>query len=241
MGRPDEAMRYIDTAIRLDPRTPALFQYYLGAVQFNQEKFGAAAQSFERAAALNPNDQFAYLALGATYGFLGRKHDATIAIGRYNELAVEQGGIPAAVENAAYDVNFCFGATPEDVAERLGKGLRLAGVPENLRQGEFVEKNRLTAREIRALMFGHRVHGRSSLTGDKYAASLTDEGVASLSGVWILPVLASVPGAAEFKKDDLCITIDVAIYCGAVIRNPGGTAARQNEFIWRGYTFSRVE
>lgn len=241
LGQPDEAMGYINAAIRLDPRPPTLFLYYLGAVQFNQEQFDAAAASFGRAAALNPNDQYAYLALAAAYGYLGRKRDATIAVERYNALAVQQGGTPATIESAAYDVNFCFGATPQAVAERLGKGLRLAGVPENLLQVDFIQKNGLAAGEIRSLMFGHRMHGRSFLTGDERAVSLTDDGVATLTGDWILPTLASIPGAAHINKDELCITIDVATYCGAVIRNPGGTTARQNEFMWRGYTFSRVE
>jgi hypothetical protein len=53
--------------------------------------------------------------------------------------------------------------------------------------------------------------------------------------------VASVSGISKFKNDDLCITFGVAIYCGAVIRNPGGTRTRENEFIWRGATFSHVE
>jgi TolB-like protein/DNA-binding winged helix-turn-helix (wHTH) protein/Tfp pilus assembly protein PilF len=240
-GQPEEAMRYINAAIRLDPRPPALFQYYLGAIQFNQEQFDAAAASFERAAALNPNDQHAYLALASAYGYLGRRQDASIAIAQHDALAVQQGGTPATVEKAAYDVNFCFRATPQPVAERLSKGLRLAGAPENLHQGSFVEKNRLAPQDIRSLMFGRRMHGRSLLTGDERAMSLTADGVASLTGDWTLHTHASIAGAAQIKNDELCITIDVAIYCGAVIRNPGGTTARQNEFIWRGYTFSRVK
>jgi adenylate cyclase len=76
-------------------------------------------------------------------------------------------------------------------------------------------------------------------TGEERAASLTEDGVATLSGDWVLPNLAS--GISQFKNDDVCITIGVAIYCGAVNRNPGGTRARENEFIWRGNTFSRVD
>jgi Flp pilus assembly protein TadD len=240
-SRPDEAMKYINAAMRLDPRPPALFLYYLGFAQFNQEQFGAAAATLERATTLNPNDQYALLALGAAYGYLGRKQDAASTIGRHDELAVQQGGVPATVGYAAY-VHTCFcGATSQTVAARLSKGLRLAGVPENLSRGEFFEKNRLTAQEIRLLIFGHRVHGSSLYTGEKRAALLSNDGIATLSGDWISPNLASVPGASQFRKDELCITITMTTYCGAVIRIPGGTAARENEFIWRGHTFSRVE
>lgn len=240
-SRPDEAMKYINAAMRLDPRPPALFLYYLGFAEFNQEQFGAAAATLKRATMLNPNDQYALLALGAAYGYLGRKQDAASTIGRHDELAVQQGGVPATVEYAAY-VHACFcGATWQTVAARLSKGLRVAGVPESLSRGEFFEKNRLSAQEIRLLIFGHRVHGSSLYTGEKRAALLSNDGIATLSGDWISPSLASVPGASQFRKDELCIIITMTTYCGAVIRIPGGTAAQENEFIWRGYTFARVE
>jgi len=232
-SRPDEAMKYINAAIRLDPHPPALFLSYLGYAQFNAEKFDAAAVSLERATTLNPDDQYALLALGAAYGYLGRKRDAESTIGRHDGLAVQLGGVPATVENC--------GAVWQTATARLSKGLRLAGVPESLSSGEFFEKNRLTAQEIRSLLFGRRVHGRSSYYGKEWAALFTDNGVATISGDWILPNLASVPGSAQFKKDDLCISINMTIYCDAVIRNPGGTMARENEFIWRGYTFARAE
>jgi len=240
-SRPDEAMRYINAAIRLDPHPPALFLSYLGYAQFNQGQFAAAAASFERATTLNPNDQYAFLALGAAYGHLGRKQDAASAVARHDELVVRRGGVPACVEQAAF-VNYCYcGADWRTVSDRISTGLRLAGVPESLSSGEFVETNRLTAQEIRSIIFGHRVHGRSFFDGRERAALLTNDGVAILSGDWVLPSQESVPGTSHFNKDDLCITIDMAIYCGAVVRNPGGKAAWENEFIWREFTFSRVQ
>ncbi len=124
---------------------------------------------------------------------------------------------------------------------RLSKGLRLAGVPENLLESEFAKRNKLSAHEIRSLMFGHRLHGRSIYTGEERAASFAQDGLRTFSGDWVLATLASIPGVSEFKNDELCITFEVAIYCGMVLRNPGGTRARENEFIWRGDTFSQVE
>jgi TolB-like protein/lipoprotein NlpI len=240
-NRPDEAVAYINTAMRLDPRPPPLFLSYLGFAQFNLDHFNDAVASLERATGLNPDDQYAFLTLGAVYGYLGRKQEAMTAVARYNQLAVQQGGVPATI-SAARDLNSCYcGAMSEAVAARLSKGLRQAGVPEYLSSREFAERNGLSPDEIRSLMFGHRLHGRSLETGEERAASLTVDGVATFSGDWVSASVASVPGLSEFKNDDLCITFGVAIYCGAVIRNPGGTKTRENEFIWREATFSQVE
>ncbi len=79
--------------------------YYLGFAQFNQEKFGDAVQSLERASRLNPDDQYSFLALGAAYAYLGRQQDAMTAIARHNQLTVQQGGLPATIYAAA---NFKF-------------------------------------------------------------------------------------------------------------------------------------
>jgi hypothetical protein len=227
--------------MRLDPHSPPLFLSYLGFAQLNLEHFDDAVKSLERATDLNPADHYGFLALGAAYAYLGRRQEAMAAVARHNRLAVQQGGVPATLEATAF-ANFCYcGEMSKAVATRFSEGLRLAGVPETLSRGEFAEKNRLTADEIRSLMFGHRLHGRSLSTGEQRAASLTKDGIATFSGDWVLASWAPTPGVSRFKNDELCITVEVAIYCGAVVRNSGGTLARENEFIWRDHTFSRVE
>ena len=110
-----------------------------------------------------------------------------------------------------------------------------------MNRGKFVEMNQLAADEIRSLMFGHRLHGRSLFSGEERSASLTMQGIARFAGDWVSASVASTLGIPEFKNNELCIAFGVASYCGAVIRNPGGTKARENEFIWREYTFSRVD
>jgi adenylate cyclase len=243
--RSAEAIPYINAAIRLDPRPPALFLYYLGMAQFTMEQYEDAAASLQSATRLNPDDEFSFLALAATYGYLGQKQDAKAAIARYNALEVTQGGIPATVNNWVAGFYYLYGSPQY---RRLRAGLRLAGVPEYLSNGEFADQNRLTADEVRSLMFGHRLHGKSKagrfIESVERAAIFTTDGVVSMSGDWVSGILPLTDGIARFKGNELCTQFGSQIYCGAVLRNPGGTRAKENEFIWHtseAFTFSQVE
>jgi TolB-like protein/class 3 adenylate cyclase/Tfp pilus assembly protein PilF len=222
-GQPAEALPYIEVAMRLDPHPPPLFLYYLGLTRLGLEQFEDAASSLESAAQLNPDDQFVFAALGATYAHLGRERDATAAIARYNELEVAQGGVPLAL-------SFCSCVIIE--IQQLKAGLRLAGVPEDLRHSEFAEQNRLSAMEIRSLIIGHRLHGRSRITGVERSASLTKDGVAAMSGDWATGINPLTGGAARFNGDDLCLEFAARNYCGPVLRNPGANRMYENEYIW---------
>jgi hypothetical protein len=103
----------------------------------------------------------------------------------------------------------------------------------------------LTVDEVRTLIFGHRLHGRSLWTGEERDASITSDGVAALSGDWGL--LGGGPlsgGNVRFDGDRLCYQFDLVSYCGDVLRNPGGTRAKANEFIWfngEPFTFSPMD
>jgi TolB-like protein/class 3 adenylate cyclase/Tfp pilus assembly protein PilF len=240
LNRSAEAIPYIDAAMRLDPRFPPLFLYILGFAQYHLTQYSDAAQSLESATRRNPDDPHSFLALAATYGRLGRKQEASAAVARYNELAVAQGGSPVAIATVASD-SFCGCGT--DYLGPLDEGLRLAGVPEFLDSGEFADRNRLTADQIRALFFGHRLHGRSVRTGEERAASFTAQGMATMSGDWVLS-RSRVDGTSHFSGDKLCVRFGPEDFCGDVYRNPGGSKAKGNEYIWftgSAFTFSPVD
>ena len=93
------------------------------------------------------------------------------AVARYNDLRVGRGGVPITIDTAPR----CGFIRSADV-ERFRNGLRLAGVPELLSTGEFATQNTLTADEIRAVIFNHRLHGRSLWTGEERVASVTMDG-----------------------------------------------------------------
>jgi hypothetical protein len=238
-GRADEAMSFIRTAMRLDPHPPPLFLYYLGVTQLGLGQFEDAASNLESAARFNPDDQFTFTALATTYAHLGRKQDAAAAINRYNELEVAQGGVPLTLS----DCSFC-GPVENRPYLKLEAGLRLAGVPENLSRSEFAEQNRLPAHEVRARLFGHRLHGFSRRTGIERSASLTKDGVAAMSGDWVRGIFPLTGGVARFEGNDLCLEFTAQTHCGPVLRNPGGTRVHENEFIWHTsepFSFSIVE
>jgi len=238
--RPAEAVSYIRTAMRLDPHYPPMFDYFLGSAQFAMRNFEDAAASFATATRLNPDYEYAYVALAAVDGHLGRKQDAASAVARYNGLRVMRGGVPLTIGTATMG-----GFTVRDGIQRLWAGLRLAGVPEFLFDGEFAAQNRMTAGEIRTLIFGHRLHGRSLWHGEERFASVTTDGIVTLSGDWgLLGNGPWIDGRTRFEKAQLCYTFDFMSYCGGVFRNPGATRAKENEFIWyngEAFTFSVFE
>jgi hypothetical protein len=65
-----------------------------------------------------------------------------------------------------------------------------------------------------------------------------------MSGDWITSPVPSVDGTSHFKGNQFCVTFSPQSYCGVVMRNPGGTREKENEFIWEissAYTFSQVK
>src|SRR5262249_32283277 len=89
----------------------------------------------------------------------------------------------------------------------------------------------LTADEIRALFFGHRLHGRTVWTSSEHAASITPDGVVTASGDWG----TMNEGIAEFEGDRLCFkqsSSSMPWQCIIILRIPGGTKAKENEYLW---------
>jgi tetratricopeptide (TPR) repeat protein len=69
-GLEDEALKYLDLALSLDPaHAPSLL--LLGNAQFKKKNYGEAATAFEKYLVLRPNDAGAHASLGLVYGLLG--------------------------------------------------------------------------------------------------------------------------------------------------------------------------
>jgi TolB-like protein/Flp pilus assembly protein TadD len=129
-GRADEALGWVERAMRLNPHYPSYYLYQLGLVYFGMEQFDEAAISLEQATALNPDDRWSYRLLLATYGLLGRREDATKALQAINERDNKRGWQsrfdPLTIRTSAFWLPF---KEPAD-AERLAQGLRNAGFPD---------------------------------------------------------------------------------------------------------------
>ena len=237
MGRQSEAMSNIKVAMRLDPHYPPVFLHILGVVQLSSGNYEQAAKSLNQATKLNPDNEFTLIALAAAYGYLDRKQDAERVVARYNELRAKRGDIPLTIDRMP---QIFFGRYVTDTV--LMKGLRLASVPESLKESEFAVKNRLRVDDMRNLLFGHRLHGRTVSNGNEHAAEITTEGVAKITGDWGTMTAATT----SFKNGEVCFTEAAGgSFCAAILSNPAGTRPAENEYIWLDATgafpFSQIE
>ena len=124
---------------------------------------------------------------------------------------------------------------PDD-ARRLREGLRKAGVAELPEPYDPASGDRLSGDEIRSLVLGHTLNYRNigEEPGVKASTAFSSDGVATLSrpdgvqsGIYVKEWASTV--------DDRAICISWESFgpeCAAIFRNPAGTAAEENEFLW---------
>jgi len=232
--RPAEALTQIEIAMRLDPHYPPLFDFYEGLAQFEQNRMAEAAMTLEKVARRSPGDPGPLLYLAAAYGHLGREKEAAAIVATYSSARVKQGGLPFVMAEPMSD---CLSFDPPE-GSPLVQGLLRVGVPYNFDSGAFDE---LTAGEVEALFFGHRLHGRSLKSGREYGASVSPDGTAVMFGDW-----GSGTATAELVSGGrLCFVRTATTNCGRILRNPGGTKATENEYIWfaskAAFPFSRLD
>ena len=131
LGRPDRAIEYADTAIRLSPRDPKLFTkyYFKGWAFFMKEKDEQAIEWLRRAAAVAPGAiSFKYLILASVYALHGRQAEADEALKQYLSNNRTKSTTIAQLRKQ----QLSLADNPKWVAynERLFEGLRKAGMPE---------------------------------------------------------------------------------------------------------------
>jgi TolB-like protein len=121
-GKPEEAVDFVNKAMRLDPHNKANYLYTLGLAHFGMEQFQEAVSFFERAFKLNPEIglvQRAYIA--AAYVHLGQKEKAMAELDKPEIKEVrELYDLYVKYEGAYYK-------NPKDTA-RLIDGLRKVGL-----------------------------------------------------------------------------------------------------------------
>ena len=235
-GRAAEADQQIETAMRLDPHFPPLFVFYRGLAQFEQNRMEEAAITLAQAADLNPEDPLPLLFLASSYGHLARIKEANETIDAFSRARVRQGGLPFGMVQVMDEDGLYRDDAP--AGSPLIKGLLLLGLPYNFDDKRF-ESWRLKPAEVEELFFGHRVHGRTLETGTEHGATVSPDGIALSYGGW-----ASGAGTAQLEGDKLCFVWPTTQHCGQILRNPGGTKERENEYIWYegwAFTFSQVE
>jgi TolB-like protein len=124
-GSPAEAADSIKKAMRLDPHYPPEYLYILGWAQFGMERYEEAAASLEQATKRNPDNEWPFIHLAATYGQLGREQEAKSAMATFNGLRAKSGW------SRPYTLAHLRGWDFKEQTdrERVREGLRKAGVP----------------------------------------------------------------------------------------------------------------
>jgi TolB-like protein/class 3 adenylate cyclase len=227
-GKPAEALTQIETAIRLDPSPPPIFVFYRGLALFVQDRNDEAAKAFEEAFRLSPQAPWVGLFLASAYGKSGRKAEALEAVAAYSAARVKEGGVPFAMRELTYSGGIL---APMDIAppqkDRLAQGLVPLNIPIFLNDPQYA-KQRLNGDEIRVLLFGHRIHGRSLGEGKDYGMFvLAEDGLVTGFGLW-----DKGTGKASIRGDTFCVTYSTTEDCVEVFRNPGGSRVKENEYFF---------
>ncbi|HTO82577.1 MAG TPA: adenylate/guanylate cyclase domain-containing protein [Methylomirabilota bacterium] len=125
VSRPDEALSFIGTAMRLDPHSPPFFFCILGLAQFGKAGYAEAVASLETCTRLNVDEGWALILQASANGHLGRVDAARAAVARFKTLRHQEGDKLSIIQ--------IWGAVfyKDDVAlDPVIDGLRKAGLME---------------------------------------------------------------------------------------------------------------
>jgi TolB-like protein/rhodanese-related sulfurtransferase len=214
LGRPAEGLQYINKAIRLDPQSDYLFQ--LGYAQFHLQRYDEAAATLVRATRRNPDYEWSFLLLAATYGHLGREQEAEPAITRFDTMYHDPTDKQRPFTIA--DVGFFWNIKDEAELERIREGLRKVGVPE----GASARPIDLNFRDLVSVSDGSFDVAGAIEIGTAEAKKLFDRGVAFIDSRGGDPFARGhIPGATNLLfhevwdklSEVVAIDDEVVFYC----------------------------
>ena len=135
-GKPDEGLRFIDAAMRLNPNYPSHYVEARGLAYFAKGDLELAASEFR--ARLEQDPQAIELAplLASAYGLLGRRDEARAALQLWipRTSTLKLSDIPN-----AYRFRFSWDNEHRVVRERLDDGIRIAALPLEVTVPSLVE------------------------------------------------------------------------------------------------------
>jgi class 3 adenylate cyclase/TolB-like protein len=220
-GNTSRGLEWVQESMRRDPtiqrntRILAWIYYLTG----DYEKSIEAAKRHNELSRAFAGDANMYMA--ASYVRLGRLEEAQATMKRALEME------PWTQLHARND-NLSKPYKDPTIFERELADLVQAGLPELPFGYDAKAKDRLTAEEIRALIFGHTLRGRDGTNGADFTYTIARDGALSASGDFG-PDTATV---ISLESNLICYRwTDWGPSCGAVFRNPGGSADRQDEYV----------
>jgi TolB-like protein/DNA-binding SARP family transcriptional activator/Tfp pilus assembly protein PilF len=122
LGRPQEGLDYVQYAMRLSPKDPAIGLFYViaGEAELELRHDDAAIEWFRRAIAAQPRNPTGYLCLAATYALRGDKQSGAKYWAEFRELAA-----PGAGNQLISRLQSDLPTGVQDSRSRLDQGLRL--------------------------------------------------------------------------------------------------------------------
>jgi TolB-like protein/class 3 adenylate cyclase/Flp pilus assembly protein TadD len=228
-GRYNEAAEEMETVLRLDPKPPASIHIVDGFIHFIAGDYRQALERLLKAKATEPDNFVLNTLLGGAYARLDRMEEAHAAI----ELALKGQPVRAV---SSQKLAYPYMKRVEDL-DRFADSLRLAGLPEWSMGFTGAENERLSGEEIKDLLWGQRIEGNQMYGSQPHAFSQT----VGADGTWEQisdwggkPFI--VKGTSSVESDMWCTQDEDYFFgskqCVPVYRNPGGTRAQKNEYVF---------
>jgi TolB-like protein/class 3 adenylate cyclase len=234
-GRPLDGLSYLDAANRVDPQPRKWRIAKAGLARFSLERYAEAAALLEKALAEpGTDDYYNLMPLMACYGHLGQTDKAAELRQKLDDFAAQAGDRSV----TGLLARTIFPYKEQSDTDRMLDGLSKAGVPELSFGHDPTSKDRLNGEEIKSLVFGHELRGQRFRDGPASAfVSITDEDGSTSLAAGASPL----HGSSSIEGDALCTCMrGVGRYCEAVFRNPSGSFAKRNQFLFIGH-WSRFE
>jgi TolB-like protein/Flp pilus assembly protein TadD len=232
-GKPAEGRAFADRAMQLNPTMPANALYLIGLSHFASGDLREAVTHIERALRHAPtNTQYTGI-LAAAYGELGEKKKAETALSDFGSLNLL--GIPAVAQAVS---NYPF--LDDRVLERLADGFEKAGARSGIWRGigRYLKLNSETVlggEQVRSLVFGHKIEGRSFWAGSFWSQERSGDGEVSHAGFPAHPGMSGYDQGQSWIEDNrLCdrwpdFDKDLT-WCALIFRNPYGSHEFRNEY-----------
>jgi TolB-like protein/Flp pilus assembly protein TadD len=146
-NRIQEAIRFIERGMRLDPQNPGYYLYLLGHAQTSMGNYEQAVTLIERALRYNPSAETAWgTSLAVAYAHLGHIREA--------EACLDAFAYPCKVKKEMLQHPY----DNQEVTELFAEGLRKAGC-QSFRSDSYLlfEDNKLTEKELKDLLSDRQI------------------------------------------------------------------------------------